>query len=122
MTTAVADFDLISGVDLPGELADATVWEEVSAPVCGLCWQPGDETGTGLCPRCLARLPRVGGCGQALALVAALTGGEQDAPLAHLTRCLDCRTFFGTLAAVERVADMEAQETPHAVGLAITAA
>jgi hypothetical protein len=115
----IATYDFVGGADLPGELAELPDWEAVSEPECGLCWQAGTDTDTGLCRVCRERVPQVGGCGRALALVAALSGGDTDAPLVHLTRCGDCREFFGTLAAVERVADME---TPHAAVLAGCAA
>lgn len=115
----ITTYDFIGGVDLPGELAEPPKWEEVGEPDCGLCYRPGADPDTGLCRPCEGRVPRVGGCGRAVALVAALAGnGDTDAPLAHLIACADCRAFFGTLAAAERVADME---TPYAMSLAATA-
>ena len=108
--------DFIGSADLPGELDR---WEALDEPTCGLCGHAGTDTGTGLCPLCLDRTPRIGGCGLGLALAAALTGTPDGGPLVHLTRCGACREFFGTLAGVAWVADME---TPHAALLAGSAA
>ena len=115
----ITPHDFIGGPDLPGELHEPEVWEETIDEDCGLCFRPGAEA-SGLCQHCADRLPHTGGCGLAVAVVTAIAGGgNMDAPLSHLIGCGDCRMFFGTLAGMERAADME---TRHAAGLAITAA
>ena len=118
-----ATFDFISGTDLPGELGALPEWEDIIEENCGLCFRPGADE-TGLCQHCRERLPHVGGCGKAVALVTAVAGGGNDpAPLVHLIDCTDCRSFLTTLAEMARVADLEADmNTPHAAGLAIAAA
>ena len=108
-----------AGTDPPDAGPSPPGWEDVCETACGLCFRLGADD-TGLCQFCRERLPRVGGCGKAVAVVTAVAGeGETDAPLAHLIGCTDSRTFFAALAELERCADMEA---PHAAGRPITAA
>ena len=115
----IATFDFVGGSDLPGELHEPEVWEETVDEDCSLCFRPGAEA-SGLCQHCADHLPRAGGCGIAAAIVTAIAGGGNlDTPLAHLIGCGDCRMFFGTLAGMERAADME---TRHAAELATAAA
>ena len=118
-----ATFDFISGADLPGELGELPEWEDIIEEDCGLCFRLGADE-TGLCQHCRERVPRVGGCGKALALVTSVAGGgNDDAPLAHLIGCAGCRAFLTDLAEMSRAADLEANmQTPHAAGLAIAAA
>lgn len=110
-----------SGMDPP---PDATPGAELCQDVeCGLCTGMGRDDGVGLCPVCQTRVPRVGGCGASLWLVAAIAGeGETEAPLAHLVCCPACRTFFEVLAALTWCAHQEAlaqqNEAPHAAVLA----
>lgn len=93
---------------------------------CGRCTARGRDDGVGLCPVCQERVPRAGGCGAGLWLVAAVAGeGETDAPLAHLITCPACREFFEVLAALVWCAAQEAavqNEAPHAAKLAGTSA
>ena len=122
MTMAYAH-DFIGGADLAGEVGELPEWEDITLDDCGLCFRVGADE-TGLCQHCRARLPRVGGCGKALALVTAIGGGGNDAaPLAHLIGCTHCRAFLTDLAETGRAAALEADmQTPHAAGLAIAAA
>lgn len=115
--------DFIGGADLAGELGELPTWEDIIEEDCGLCFRAGADE-TGLCQHCRERLPRLGGCGKALALVTAIGGGGNDAaPLAHLVGCADCRTFLADPAEMGRAADLEVDmQTPHAAGLAIAAA
>src|SRR5207249_3870454 len=50
MSTFVASHDIISGVDLPGELAD--IWQDVEEMTCGRCGDPSNVTDSGLCGPC----------------------------------------------------------------------
>lgn len=88
-------------------------WELDPEPpaACALCGEAGADPASGVCRICADRLPKVGGCGLAVWLVAGLTGGESGPALDHLTACTDCRTFFDRLGDLARVADME---TSHA--------
>lgn len=114
----IATFDFISGVDLPGELTAPP--DDVGEPEpldCGRCGRPASPDFAGLCMHCADRLAygigRYVGCGLGLALVAALGGdfGDSTAALTHLTDCAACRAFFGGLAELVRVAEMEAPQT-----------
>ena len=117
-----ATFDFIGGTDLPGELADRDGWEDITLDDCGLCLRPGADE-TGLCQHCRQYLPRIGGCGGAVALVTAVAGGGNDAaPLAHLVGCAACRAFLTDLAEMARAAALEADTaTPYTGSLAATA-
>jgi hypothetical protein len=121
--TKIATFDPLE-VDLPGELAALPAEDDAGAPdptPCGRCGAHASPSFAGLCVVCYDRLPHTAGCGLGLALVAALAGdfGAPASAVAHLTTCPACRGFFGRLAEVVRVADME---TPHAAQPASTAA
>ena len=55
----IATWDFIGGVDLPGELAEPDLWEDLEADTdCGLCFAVGADPGTGFCRVCARRLPR----------------------------------------------------------------
>ena len=111
-----------------GELATASArivrfpsrvggWEPdpPSAPAaCALCLEDGADA-SGLCRICERRLPRTGGCGLAVGLVASLTGwdGDTRGALDHLTACRDCRDFFGQVGELARAADQEADLSAH---------
>ena len=96
--------------------------EPTSPAACALCLEDGADADTGLCRICAARLPRAGGCGLAVWLVAGLTGGESGAALGHLTACADCRAFFDTLGELARAADTEADFGAHPAPAAVTLA
>lgn len=115
-------------VDLPGELADADRWEDIIEDDCAACSVRCARDAFGLCRRCAERYRLLdAGCGQAVALVAALDGPE-GVPvnvLAHLIACHDCRVYLSGLVEAVRVAELESTqhaEAPYAAGLAITAA
>ena len=95
-------------------------WEPDDDPpaACGLCLEDGAQPETGLCRICARRLPRVGGCGVAVWLVAGLTGGESGAALAHLIECRECRQLFTGIGELARVADMETSIEAAAVPMA----
>jgi hypothetical protein len=104
-------------VDLPGEVAQIIpfpgTWEPDPEPpaACALCGEDGAEPESGVCRVCAERLPKAGGCGLAVRLVAGLTGGNDGPALAHLTACPECRAFFHRLADLAWVADMETSYT-----------
>lgn len=108
-----------SGIDPPG--ADNRCADACQDVECGRCTGLGRDDGVGLCPVCQERVPRAGGCGAGLWLVAAVAGeGETDAPLEHLIRCPACRAFFDVLAALVWCASQEVatqQQAPHAARL-----
>ena len=91
-----AAIDFVSGVDLPGELAEEEV---VVLDGCRLCYAACTPT-AGLCHHCLDRLPRVVGCGLGLAVVV-----SRD--LGHLIICSDCRDDLDRIAELVWVAAME---------------
>jgi hypothetical protein len=85
---------------------------------CALCGEAGAEPQSGVCRICAARLPKVGGCGLAVRLVAGLVAAETGPALHHLAACPDCLAFFDRLGDLARVADME---TSYAGSLAAVA-
>jgi len=113
--------------DLPGELVDVDTfgtWEPDPEPpaACALCGEDGADPESGICRICADRLPKAGGCGLALWLVAGLTSGVSGPALDHLADCPDCRAFFDRLGDLARAADMEADTaTPHAELLTVAA-
>jgi hypothetical protein len=110
MMVALIDY---TEVDLPGELAEIIpfpdTWEPDPEPpaACALCGEDGAEPESGICRLCAERLPKAGGCGLALGLVAGLTGGNDGPALSHLIACPKCRAFFQRLGDLAWVADME---------------
>jgi uncharacterized protein YbaR (Trm112 family) len=106
-------------VDLPGELHEPAEiipfpggWEPDPEPpaccaLCGEAYDIDDEDQAGVCRVCADRLPKVGGCGLALWLVAGMVSGEAGPALDHLAACPDCRAFFDQLGDLARVADLE---------------
>src|SRR5262249_41535985 len=123
--TFIGTVDFVGGTDLPGELTDLPVWEEAETADCPLCLRECEPEAVGLCHACLSRIPRVGGCGLALAVATALImdGTAAQAAVAHLTACADCRDALDPAAAAVQVAYLEADmTTPHAATPASTAA
>ena len=104
-------------VDLPGEIHKPAAVIP-STPTCAVCLSRYDVHGedTGVCSGCARRLPGIGGCGQAVRLVAGLTGdGDGSAAIAHLATCPECRTFLDWLADISLAGSLEADAaTPHA--------
>jgi hypothetical protein len=105
--------------DLPGELHDPPPWEDITEAPCPVCSADCTPQTLGLCGPCLDRLPRVGGCGLALALVAGFTPANAPAVLLHLMLCGDCCALFLDLG---RTAEVAQQESTYAARLAINAA